>query len=340
VSVFGLPPLAHEDDPVRALLSCLKMQQKLSQELGIESSIGVTSGMAYCGIIGSSGTRREYTVLGDTVNLSARLMQAAERRVLCDAATFKSARGSRLRFTELPAIRVKGKSEPIVIYEPSYVPVAAEVFVPAPCKFTVGRLAELNLMNKAAENMAETGHGSTVMLLGEEGMGKTHLLRYCSFDFWNRYKMRPVWGKADMFNPDKFFVWRQIMRPIIALCVRASHSDSSPQRDVLWTVPKGRHSRIPSLDSDEAIHQAVAASLGLGEKKLAAAAAQSSKSDAEPPSSGEAALLGATESAGSPPATASLNVDVSAVYAVCGDAAVQRLMRSAPRDAGPDAQGP
>lgn len=75
VAVFGLPPLAHENDPVRAILSCIKMQGELKR-VGLKSSIGVTSGLALCGLIGA-GARREYTVLGDVVNLSARLMQAA-----------------------------------------------------------------------------------------------------------------------------------------------------------------------------------------------------------------------------------------------------------------------
>jgi class 3 adenylate cyclase len=45
-------------------------------QLSIESSIGVTSGTAFCGLVGGR-QRREYTVLGDVVNLSARLMQKA-----------------------------------------------------------------------------------------------------------------------------------------------------------------------------------------------------------------------------------------------------------------------
>lgn len=75
VAVFGLPPLAHENDPSRGLLSSLKMQQEMSK-LNVSISVGVTSGLAFCGLLGTAN-RREYTVLGDSVNLSARLMQAA-----------------------------------------------------------------------------------------------------------------------------------------------------------------------------------------------------------------------------------------------------------------------
>ena len=48
------------------------------QSRGQHASVGLTTGHAFCGVVGSQGNRREYTVLGDVVNLSARLMQ-----VLC-----------------------------------------------------------------------------------------------------------------------------------------------------------------------------------------------------------------------------------------------------------------
>ena len=76
LAVFGLPPSAHENDPARGLLCSLRMQKLMLQQ-HIPSSIGVTSGLALCGLVGSAGSRREYSVLGDVVNQSARLMQAA-----------------------------------------------------------------------------------------------------------------------------------------------------------------------------------------------------------------------------------------------------------------------
>jgi class 3 adenylate cyclase len=45
-------------------------------DLGLLASVGITTGVVFCGVVGSA-TRKEYTVLGDTVNLSARLMQYA-----------------------------------------------------------------------------------------------------------------------------------------------------------------------------------------------------------------------------------------------------------------------
>ena len=115
VAALGLPPLAHEDDELRGVLAAWDMKSSLT-ELGRGCSIGVTSGRVFCGIIGNS-RRCEYTMIGDIVNLSARLMQAAQGDILCDQATFTGAR-RRLDFVTLPPISLKGKSAPVPVYRP------------------------------------------------------------------------------------------------------------------------------------------------------------------------------------------------------------------------------
>ena len=75
IACFGLPPGAHENDCERGVLAALKVCEKL-YDLNLSASCGLTYGEVFCGIIGNR-VRREYTVLGDCVNLSARLMQRA-----------------------------------------------------------------------------------------------------------------------------------------------------------------------------------------------------------------------------------------------------------------------
>mmetsp|Transcript_46581 Transcript_46581/g.120581 ORF Transcript_46581/g.120581 Transcript_46581/m.120581 type:complete len:1065 (+) Transcript_46581:85-3279(+) len=115
--VFGLPPLVHPDDPTRAVLASMEFAQ-VFERLGLIGRFGVTTGRSYCGVCGSA-KRMEYTVLGDCVNLSARLMaNAPPLGVLCDEETSKRATGE-IVFKALPAIKVKGKAHPINTFQPT-----------------------------------------------------------------------------------------------------------------------------------------------------------------------------------------------------------------------------
>jgi class 3 adenylate cyclase len=106
IGVMGLPPLAHEDDPTRGLQAALALRACL-KKLGLKTAIGVTTGRAYCGSVGSP-RRCEYTIMGDVVNMAARLMQAAPDSILCDAPT-QDAAPEGFAFEKLEPIRVKGK---------------------------------------------------------------------------------------------------------------------------------------------------------------------------------------------------------------------------------------
>lgn len=98
-------PTTHQDDPIRAVAAALSIKNQL-KTIGIKSFIGVTcvlppvlsllsaypllsTGTAFCGTVGSKD-RQEYAVVGDIVNLSARLMVASykgKHGILCDQAT-------------------------------------------------------------------------------------------------------------------------------------------------------------------------------------------------------------------------------------------------------------
>ncbi|HEX8825768.1 MAG TPA: adenylate/guanylate cyclase domain-containing protein, partial [Archangium sp.] len=110
---FGLPPLTHENDAERALKGALAIGEALRAQ-GLRHGIGVTTGRAFCGTYGAD-SRCEYAVLGDVVNLSARLMQRAEDEVLCDEPTARATRG-RVELEALPPVQLKGKSSPVALH--------------------------------------------------------------------------------------------------------------------------------------------------------------------------------------------------------------------------------
>ncbi|KAG1704687.1 hypothetical protein DVH05_005616 [Phytophthora capsici] len=119
IAAFGLPPVTHENDPIRGILASLAICAALGST-GLKASVGITTGTALCGVVGHQGNRREYTVLGDIVNLSARLMQRAKSEgggVITDAPT-KVYTQDVLHFEKRPEIMVKGKNESIKIHRP------------------------------------------------------------------------------------------------------------------------------------------------------------------------------------------------------------------------------
>jgi class 3 adenylate cyclase/tetratricopeptide (TPR) repeat protein len=172
LAVMGWPPMAHEDDPMRGVQVSLAIQKTL-REFAIPSAVGVATGRAFCGSIGNAN-RREYTMIGDVVNLAARLMQAATDTILCDEATYHAAQRV-IDFEALPAITVKGRSDVVSVYRPRGE--AARVRV-------VEAEAQAPMVGRTAERMALAGRlqlllggqGDVAIIEGEAGLGKSRLV--------------------------------------------------------------------------------------------------------------------------------------------------------------------
>ena len=116
ICVMGMPPYApHDNDPVRAVLAGLEMARKLP-ELGIGVYIGVTSGTAYSGFVGSQ-SRREMCAMGSIVNMSARLMcKAGKNEIWVDQETC-DASGLMVQFETMNPITVKGRDAPLNVHK-------------------------------------------------------------------------------------------------------------------------------------------------------------------------------------------------------------------------------
>jgi len=169
--LFGAPPRAHENDPERALRCALDLQAAVETQ-GLQLSIGAATGRVFAGPVGSP-TRREYTVMGDAVNLAARLMNVAGiGQVRCDYETYRSARG-RLAFDLLSPVRVKGKAGLIRIYRPT-----GELGRRSAEEATgalIGRRAELDRLAVALDHV-QAGGSRVLLIEGEAGIGKSRLV--------------------------------------------------------------------------------------------------------------------------------------------------------------------
>ena len=86
---FGLPGSTYEDNAARGLDSCLRVNAALKAQ-GLAPRTGVTVGSAFCGLVGAR-YRCEYSVMGPSVNLAARLMTSCESKaveLLCNDALY------------------------------------------------------------------------------------------------------------------------------------------------------------------------------------------------------------------------------------------------------------
>lgn len=172
IAVLGWPPLAHEDDAVRGVQVARAMQAEL-RKLGLPGAVGVATGRAFCGTIGND-QRREYTMIGDVVNLAARLMQAADGEVLCENFTQQGAQRA-FEFETLPVISVKGRAEPVAVFRPTAEILRARTWVVGEQAPMVGRTAERMTMAERLQLLLG-GQGSVILVEGEAGLGKSRLV--------------------------------------------------------------------------------------------------------------------------------------------------------------------
>lgn len=167
---FGPPPSAHNDNPERSVRLAFEIRDLL-RAYGIDNSIGVCTGMAYCGILGNDHLR-QYTVIGDVVNLSAHITGLNKNTVYCDRATFLTSNKA-ISYTGPVQQQIKGRSEPVPLYVPERL--IANDTGRAEYAALIGREAELALLTEAF-NGASGGESVCVIVEGENGMGKTMLL--------------------------------------------------------------------------------------------------------------------------------------------------------------------
>jgi adenylate cyclase len=144
MAVFGAP-LPRDDDAWRSATTAIEMQRALARlnrdweargQPALQVGIGINTGPVTAGNIGSS-RRMDYTVIGDTVNLASRLCaHAAGGQILVSESTHGGLGGA-VPAERLEPIRVKGKTEPVEIYQLQWQeslaePVTPEVTGPPP----------------------------------------------------------------------------------------------------------------------------------------------------------------------------------------------------------------
>jgi len=175
--IFGAP-VAHKDDPERAVRAALEMIEAI-KELGVvhtpkgdvqvNMSIGINTGEVVALNMGSD-RRMEYTVMGDNVNLSARLEAVANAgEVIISDRTYRYVKDV-FEFDKLQPVKVKGKEKPIQIYRVRGIKKKSEK------SYTFFDREEETKVIKAYVSRSIQGKGNFLNIFGESGVGKTSLI--------------------------------------------------------------------------------------------------------------------------------------------------------------------
>jgi class 3 adenylate cyclase/tetratricopeptide (TPR) repeat protein len=251
MAVFGAP-VAHEDDPERAVRAGLAMQAAMEEvnrdvpgTAGVSFSlrIGINSGEVLAGQVGDG-----YTVIGDAVNVAARLQAAARPgSVTVGETTQRLTRGA-IEYDELEPLVLKGKSEPVPAWE------AARVLIPGPATRgarvgvpLIGREDESALLMSLFERVGRESRPHLVTVVGHAGVGKSRLLRELAAQIAERPE-KPAFrvGRCPAYGAGlAYWALGEILRDQFELV----DSDDS---DAAWTkLLRGVESVVSDAETDE-----------------------------------------------------------------------------------------
>jgi class 3 adenylate cyclase/tetratricopeptide (TPR) repeat protein len=185
MALFGAP-VAHEDHAQRACYAALSIQKAIGEygkklkedrKVDFRMRIGLNSGWVIVGSIGDD-LRMDYTAVGDTTNLAARMESMAQPgTILGTGYTQKLARDF-FQFESLGTVQVKGKKEPVDAYElkkASEVETRIEAAAAKGLTKFAGRKNSMSALMEAYDK-AKSGSGQVVGVVGEAGVGKSRLL--------------------------------------------------------------------------------------------------------------------------------------------------------------------
>lgn len=224
--LFGAP-LAHEDDPFRAACAALDARARWQRDLGPEFSLrgGIAYGRTFAGPVGAA-VRREYTVMGDEVNLAARLMAAAQPGQLLVTLAIAAAIETSVALTPLAPLQLKGKREPVPVVQLESLqqdPLAHRLQTRGPL---IGRAAEM-LTAQTVLRQALAGHGQLLLITGAAGMGKSHVADMLAAAARAQGALVHLSSCAPYMAASPYAPWTRLLRALMGLAPDAHDADTA-----------------------------------------------------------------------------------------------------------------
>jgi class 3 adenylate cyclase/tetratricopeptide (TPR) repeat protein/ribosomal protein L40E len=172
MGVFGAP-VAHEDDPERAVRAGLAMQELMAEHgAGFSLRVGINSGEVMAGAVGD-----RYTVMGDPVNVAARLQAAGRPNSVTVGETTYSASRETIAYERLEPLRLKGKEEAVPAWEATATLADPRRGAARAATPLIGRDQEAGLLVSLVERVEREERPHLVTVIGQAGVGKSRLLR-------------------------------------------------------------------------------------------------------------------------------------------------------------------
>jgi len=248
---FGAP-LAHDDDSLRAVAAALELRQPPPElDFVCDSQIGISRGRVWageCGArVGAGSPRFTYGVMGNEVNMAARLMgKAAPGQILVRRRVAEEAKGG-FQFRQLGLITVKGGAEPIPV---------AEVVGRQQGQALQSTQYELPLVGREAESAqlerlldsALVGRGQIATLQGPTGIGKSHLVAvFQQYASANGFQVASGTSQR-IFQSTTYWPWQQALRQLLGLSAETSSEVQAAQvAQVLSQMNPDWSIRVPLL---------------------------------------------------------------------------------------------
>jgi class 3 adenylate cyclase/tetratricopeptide (TPR) repeat protein len=245
IILFGAP-VSSERDELNALRFVIDLDAELKRaRLPLRHRVGMTTGSVFAGEIGSA-SRREYTVIGDTVNLAARLMASARPGEVYVGSTTAERAQDEFDLRSMRPLRVKGKSAVIRAFRLlGAKDIAAEA--PSQASDVIGREREVARLMDLSRTAAGGG-GAWAFISGEPGIGKSTLIASVAASLeregWGHVATRCQAQQSGVV----LGVWADVLSRLLELDTRdGAEANANRLRETVRALQPARVTFVPLL---------------------------------------------------------------------------------------------